>query len=175
MPYVSRIRGIDSSKDAVDEYNRRAKGSGLTPQQVSAKQGNLLDKASATLDPALNTPEYSNFDLAIVALGFHHFDDPDLAAQRLVQRVKHGSGVLVIIDLLLEQQETQQEPGAKSEPVHSPKHGFSVTRTISILEKAGCTDIEVVVLGKPVHLEAGLAKQEGAVRLPFIARGRRAN
>ena len=49
--------------------------------------------------PHLSTPFYHSFDLAVVGLGFHHFDDPGLAATRLVERLKPG-GVLMIVDFL---------------------------------------------------------------------------
>ena len=42
---------------------------------------------------------FFGFDLAVVGLGFHHFDDPDLAAKRLAARLKPG-GVLMIIDFM---------------------------------------------------------------------------
>lgn len=48
---------------------------------------------------AFKQPKFFSFDMACVGLGFHHFDDPDLAAKRLVSRLKPG-GVLMIIDFL---------------------------------------------------------------------------
>ena len=83
MPYVSCIRGINVLEEMVGEYNRRARGSGLTTQQVSARKGSLIGKYSVIPDPALSTEEFFNFDLAIVVLGFHHFGDPELAAKGL--------------------------------------------------------------------------------------------
>lgn len=66
---------------------------------MSAYHGNICipddEDPEAFQDPA----RFSNFDVACVGLGFHHFDDPGLAAKRLVQRLKTG-GVLVIIDFL---------------------------------------------------------------------------
>jgi len=63
---------------------------------MHAYQGNLC----VSDDPspaAFASPEFSNFDVAAVGLGFHHFDDPSLAARRLAERLKTG-GVLVILD-----------------------------------------------------------------------------
>jgi hypothetical protein len=48
---------------------------------------------------AFASPEFFDFDIAAVGLGFHHFDDPALAARRLAARLSVG-GVLVIIDFL---------------------------------------------------------------------------
>lgn len=51
-------------------------------------------------DPeAFRDGKFFEFDLAVVGLGFHHFDHPDLAAKRLAARLKPG-GVLLIIDFL---------------------------------------------------------------------------
>lgn len=73
---------------------------GLTPSEMYAHQGNICtaddDDATAA---AFASPEFSGFDVAAVGLGFHHFDDPALAARKLAARLKVG-GVLVIIDFL---------------------------------------------------------------------------
>jgi SAM-dependent methyltransferase len=71
---------------------------GLAPSEMHAYQGNLC----VPDDPnpaALTAPEFSEFDIAAVGLGFHHFDDPSLAARRLAERLKTG-GVLMILDFL---------------------------------------------------------------------------
>lgn len=63
-----------------------------------AFQGNLC--VPEDQDPeAFRDGKFFGFDLAVVGLGFHHFDDPDLAAKRLAARLKPG-GVLMIIDFL---------------------------------------------------------------------------
>lgn len=52
-------------------------------------------------DPAaFRHARFYNFDVACVGLGFHHFDEPALAARRLVARLRPG-GVLMIIDFLV--------------------------------------------------------------------------
>ena len=63
---------------------------------MHAYQGNLCvpdDPAPS----AFASPNFFSFDIAAVGLGFHHFDDPTLAAQRLVERLRPG-GVLLILD-----------------------------------------------------------------------------
>lgn len=88
-----------------------------------AVQGNLLDTADA--DPhALRGPRFADFDIAAVGLGFHHFDDPDLAARRLVARLRPG-GVLFITDFLspsLQQQQHQHGEGDDDGDRHQHGH-----------------------------------------------------
>lgn len=71
---------------------------GLSEHEMIAYQGDLCVPSDE--DPeAFKDPKFFYFDMACVGLGFHHFDDPSLAAKRLVARLKSG-GVLVIIDFL---------------------------------------------------------------------------
>lgn len=65
---------------------------------MAAFHGNLC--VPEDQDPeAFRGDKFFGFDLAVVGLGFHHFDDPDLAAKRLAARLRQG-GVLLIIDFL---------------------------------------------------------------------------
>jgi SAM-dependent methyltransferase len=82
----------------VSVYTRNAHNQGLTPDFMSARVGNLLDPADPSPDDFASA-EWFNFDLAVVGLGFHHFEDPTLAAARLAERLKTG-GVLMIIDFM---------------------------------------------------------------------------
>lgn len=65
---------------------------------MHAYQGNICDPSDPN-PAALAGPEFTGFDVAAVGLGFHHFDDPTLAARRLGERLKTG-GVLMILDFL---------------------------------------------------------------------------
>ena len=78
---------------------------------MHAYQGNLCVPSDPT-PASFTAPEFSGFDVAAVGLGFHHFDDPALAAQRLAGRLKTG-GVLVILDFF-----THEKPDV-SRPLHS--------------------------------------------------------
>lgn len=66
--------------------------------EMSAYHGNICEPSDENPE-AFRDPKFFGFDVACVGLGFHHFDDPELAAKRLVARLKPG-GVLVIIDFL---------------------------------------------------------------------------
>jgi SAM-dependent methyltransferase len=98
---------------------------------MSASVGNLLDPADPS--PAdFKGKEWFNFDIAVVGLGFHHFEDPALAATRLAERLKPG-GVLMIIDFMPHDHHGEVEPdndgSSDASPScghgHGPGHGHS--------------------------------------------------
>jgi SAM-dependent methyltransferase len=82
----------------VSVYNRNAHNQGLSTDFMTAKVGNLLDPADP-LPADFASEAWFNFDLTVVGLGFHHFEDPKLAAARLAERLRPG-GVLMIIDFM---------------------------------------------------------------------------
>jgi len=96
----------------VNEYNTSARNQGIPENEMFATLGNLLN-ASSPLPESLSAPEFFNFDIAAVGLGFHHFDVPALAAKRLAERLKKG-GVLMIVDFL---------PHGDGDGHHGHKHG----------------------------------------------------
>ncbi|KAI1108534.1 S-adenosyl-L-methionine-dependent methyltransferase [Nemania sp. NC0429] len=95
-PYTAQCVGMDISEEMVAAYNRGAENQGLSPDEMRAVLGDLT---SESVDDALSSPELFNFDIAVVGGGFHHFEDPELAAKRLVERLRPG-GVLLIWDFL---------------------------------------------------------------------------
>lgn len=62
-------------------------------------QGDLCVPTDDEDPAAFRDAKFFNFEMACVGLGFHHFDDPALAAKRLVGRLRAG-GVLMILDFL---------------------------------------------------------------------------
>ncbi|KAI7552983.1 structural maintenance of chromosomes 5 smc5, partial [Hortaea werneckii] len=98
LPYVTTVKGIDLSEKMVEEYNRAASTSGIPPEQALSVVGDLCS-ASTDIPDHFRKPEWYSFDLAVIGLGFHHFEDPGLAVQRLSERLRKG-GVLVIVDFL---------------------------------------------------------------------------
>ena len=78
--YVTTIRGIDISENMVKHYNEAARSSGLAPEQAHAVVGDLL---GATVPSELSGPDFYDFDVAAIGLGFHHFENPPLAVKRL--------------------------------------------------------------------------------------------
>ncbi|KFY45549.1 hypothetical protein V495_02924 [Pseudogymnoascus sp. VKM F-4514 (FW-929)] len=113
-----------------------------------AYYGNLM-KVEGPAD--FDGPEFFDFDLVFVGLGFHHFDNPALASQRLVRRLK-SSGKIVIIDNL------------------APDHtGFSKESVQKLFEDAGAgQDNDFSVLSRPLKIGRGPQACEQQV---FIAKG----
>ncbi|KAJ4406801.1 hypothetical protein N0V82_010048 [Gnomoniopsis sp. IMI 355080] len=97
-PYTTQCIGIDLSQKMVETYNARALNQGLSEDEMVGYQGDLCVPAEKN-PAAFRDPKFFDFEMACVGLGFHHFDDPSLAAKRLVSRLKPG-GVLMILDFL---------------------------------------------------------------------------
>ncbi|KAK4102782.1 methyltransferase-like protein [Parathielavia hyrcaniae] len=166
-PYTTQCVGIDLSENMVATYNMRAENQGLFPAEMRAYQGNLCvpdDPNSA----AFASPEFLNFDVAAVGLGFHHFDDPALAARRLAERLRAG-GVLMIVDFM-----PHGKPDASHPASHTvTHHGFSQDHVRRLFEDAG--------VGKDFAIEEmavvlNIPKENGPEvrRSLFIARGTKA-
>lgn len=94
-PYATRIVGLDISDGMVDEYNNNAREAGFADKMVGYK-GNLFTESVAT---ELSGPEFSDFDVVVVSMALHHFEQPDLALKRLGERLKKG-GTCLIIDMI---------------------------------------------------------------------------
>lgn len=165
-PYVTQCVGIDLSTNMVHEYNSRALNQGIPPSEMQAHEGNLISPTS-TPPSSFSTPEFHNFSLAVVALGFHHFDDCALAAKRLVERLKSG-GVLLILDFL-----PHEHMHAHHEAAKTVRHmGFGEGEIRKIFEEAGAGGgFEYTVIGKAISFVAQDGKGERMERRVFMARG----
>lgn len=162
--YVSEVRGIDISVNMVHEYNTRAQNQGLYPSEMSAVVGDLLDPSGAS--PSICEPDLFQFDLAVVGFSLHHFANPELAVMRLLERLKAGTGVLLIIDFL------PHEHIASIGHHTVAHHGFGESDMTAILERAACQEVDYVVLGRGVTRAASGEQHERGV---FMCKGRKAS
>ncbi|KAK4909373.1 hypothetical protein LTR28_000185, partial [Elasticomyces elasticus] len=97
--HVTTIRGIDISPNMVTTFNARARAAALPESRIHAVQGDLFAPPCPSPPPPAPTGAFRDFDVAVVCLGFHHFEDPELAVARLVERLRAG-GVVLIVDFV---------------------------------------------------------------------------
>ncbi|KAF9732821.1 hypothetical protein PMIN03_009641 [Paraphaeosphaeria minitans] len=194
-PYVNSVKGIDISGQMVERFNAAARNSGLAPEQASAVVGNLCVEHGVPEE--LLGEDWFDFDVAAISLGFHHFESPSLALRRLAERLRPGSGALVIVDFLPAEadghagkcsrghkhahglQSSHHGHGAHHKhhseaPSHSSSQsGFTRESMRQMYADAGVgTDFDFVVLPEPAVLGEG---PDARKRQLFIARGRRAD
>ncbi|KAJ2975174.1 hypothetical protein NUW58_g8432 [Xylaria curta] len=179
-PYTTQCTGMDISEKMV--------AGGLSPNEMHAVIGDL---ATEIVGDDLLSPQLFNFDIAVVGGGFHHFGDPELAAKRLVERLKPG-GVLLIWDFLphgpmhRHGQHHHEHHGKENDShdhdhdhghshadessesmsnviYHSVMHhGFSEARMREIFTAAGAgTDFQLEVIGGGYTLGHGPEKNQG--------------
>jgi SAM-dependent methyltransferase len=92
-----------------------------------AFQGNFADPKAAALSDA----KFFNFDAAGVGLGWHHLDEGELVAKKLVERLKPG-GVFFILDFVPSSLSVEAAAG------RGVKHdGFSEEQMRDLFEGAG--------------------------------------
>jgi SAM-dependent methyltransferase len=162
---VTNVRGIDISENMVQRYNDDAKAAGLPPERVHAVVGDLC---AEEVPDHLKTKEYFEFDIAVIGLGFHHFENPMRAIERLTERLKTDTGVLLIIDFLPFDDEANAASDLWQGTIKN--RGFTKTNIEKLYTAAGLEKFSFSVLDEPAVLE----KEGGTVkRAIFIARGRK--
>ncbi|QSZ36803.1 hypothetical protein DSL72_006686 [Monilinia vaccinii-corymbosi] len=188
LPTVTRSIGIDLSPAMVAQYNTRAANQGLSPSEMIAYQGNLL---SSPTEAELEKEDLYEFDLAVVGLGFHHFDNPAWAARKLGERLKKG-GILAVLDFEshdgygnphghphghgYENQHHEPTLSAQAERARETvtHHGFSEEEIRKIFTDAGVgAGFGYVVLGRGILFQ-GTGKEgqrNDMKRAVFLARG----
>jgi SAM-dependent methyltransferase len=155
----------------VNEYNASVQNQGIPTSEMHAVLGNLLDTSNPN-PAALSGPEFHDFDIAVVGLGFHHFDDPALAAKRLAERLKKG-GVFMIVDFMPHGHLHGHDGHGHDHPAKKTvmHMGFSEEEVKKVFEDAGVGGgFEFVVLGKGVVFEDS-QKGTKMERSVFMARG----
>ncbi|KAJ8067268.1 hypothetical protein OCU04_004629 [Sclerotinia nivalis] len=197
LPFISRSIGIDLSSSMVEQYNLRASNQGLDPSEMFAYQGNLLSSDPA---PGLEREDLYDFDIAVVGLGFHHFENPALAAMKVGERLKKG-GILAVVDFESHDgygnphshshshshshdhhhshenstpPQEQLNPETQKAQETVTHHGFSQEEIQKIFEDAGVgMDFGYMVLGKGIvfHGTGVEGQKKDMKRAVFMARG----
>ncbi|KAL7621204.1 hypothetical protein AAE478_008521 [Parahypoxylon ruwenzoriense] len=175
--YTTQCVGIDISENMVAAYNSRAQNQGLSHDEMYAMVGDLTAPQPSP-ETLLTDPRFFGFDLAVVGGGLHHFADPELAAARLVERLRPG-GVLWIWDFL--PHGPRHDHAAHHTVIH---HGLSQERVHNIFEHAGAgTGFALEIIGTgaaPSHHDDDHAHGEdedfkdAMRRQVFFARGQKA-
>lgn len=149
------------------EYNKSMENQGIPASEMFAHVGNLIDPSDPS-PAAFTGPEFHDFDIAAVGLGFHHFDDPALAAKRLAERLKPG-GVLFIIDFQPHEHVHGHHHAAEKSVTHM---GFSEVDIKKMFEEAGVgKGFEHVVVGKGIVITDKSDEMKTVTREVFMARG----
>lgn len=168
-PYTTQCVGIDLSENMVATYNARAENQGLTAEEMHAYQGNLCSASDPHPEAFTSQEKFHNFDIAAVGLGFHHFDDPALAAKRLAERLKPG-GVLLILDFFTHEM-PQLEHEVASTITH---HGFSESEIKRIFGEAGVGNDFALEAVAPMVFNRATESRPEIRRNIFLARGTKA-
>lgn len=103
----------------MDEFNRNANAVNV----ASKMTGYVSDLLAEPVAIDFTGPKFNEFDVLTVSMALHHFEDPDMALQKLAKRLKNG-GVCYIIDLV-PQPGTVHDHGHGHAHSHGHGHGHS--------------------------------------------------
>ncbi|KAI5778670.1 S-adenosyl-L-methionine-dependent methyltransferase [Geopyxis carbonaria] len=142
-PHVKQIVGMDLSSDMVDMYNTAVSNQGIPANEMHAVVADLCTQED---DEKLKGEDYQNFDVAVCSLALHHIADPRIAVQKMVERLKRGSGYLVVVDFRKHQSVAEMPGGEKLQHV-IPHNGFVEEDIKKWYEQAGLVDIEFTDVG----------------------------
>ena len=169
-PFVSRVVGMDISENMLEEFKKHVHEAGRSDTMVAVK-ADLVSESSPT---EISGPEYFDFDLVVVSMALHHFENPEKAMNRLSERLKKG-GVMMIIDLIPkdhhdhEHDHALQQMGEVVETIS--KHGFSLDEMRTMYENAGVGNgFKYQVLEKRLPFTKDGKSFEKTI---FIARGQK--
>lgn len=145
-PYVTKVIGLDVSDNMINEFNKNVLEHGLSDRMTGLKADLLAEKVPAEV----SSPEYYDFDLAVVSMSLHHFAEPETAMKRIGERLKKG-GVCFIIDFVPEQHHGFDKEFAEAGKTVS-KHGFSREEMQSMFADAGLKEsFGYEVVQEPIH------------------------
>ncbi|KAJ3204056.1 hypothetical protein HDU82_006118 [Entophlyctis luteolus] len=120
-PYAAAATGIDVSSGMIDIYNSLCDS---LPFPVSGIVGDLLAESPSP------DPQFFGYDLIVVGLAYHHFENTAEAAKRLAERLNPG-GTLFIVDFLHKHSHGKHSHGGHahnhSHDGHDHNHSHDVT------------------------------------------------
>lgn len=162
---------MDIAEAVTARYNKEAREHGFSEEHMHAIQGDLT---SPETPEVLKGKEYFDFDLIVISMALHHVEDPQNAIDKLVERLKPGTGVLVVIDWEVKKDAHGRdidEWTANSHPAqHTVAHaGFGKGQIEEMLMKAGCDEAAYVLFAEKSAMP--MAK-DGSKQL-FLGKGKR--
>ncbi|KAI5242989.1 S-adenosyl-L-methionine-dependent methyltransferase [Aureobasidium subglaciale] len=179
--HITHATGLDISPAMLEQYTTLLSSSHPSLQISTA----VADFCSCFPDHALSDPESNNFNIAGVALGFHHFSSPATCLSNLYFHLS-PSGVLFVIDWLPNHVKPSEHMGSahlhpesvQEEETEEWKkmkrtiktNGFEEKDMRKLFEGAGFEDFGFVVLEEKFVLEMNGKKVE---KTGFIAKGRK--
>jgi SAM-dependent methyltransferase len=196
--HITHATGLDISSQMLSQYRSLLRSSHPT-LHISAAIADFCSE-EATVEPSSSSKDISahpsqdisgTFDIAGVALGFHHFNNPGLCISNLYTSLKKD-GVLFIIDWLpkdVKPEEhighTHAHPSSSQQPEEQQTetadwkkmqktiktNGFSESDMKAFFEGAGFTDFGFVVLEDAFVMEMNGKEVR---KTGFIAKGRKA-
>lgn len=116
----------------VEEYNNNAQRTGYS-EKMSAQTGDILADSAST---ELSGPEFFNFNVVLVSMALHHFDNPGKTLKCLGERLKKG-GVCVIVDIVPEGDGSHHHFGHDETADTVKTHGFTLEQMKELLADAG--------------------------------------
>lgn len=163
----------------VEEFNRNAKAIDIAHKMVGYK----ADLLSDSVPTEFSGPDFTDFDMVTVSMALHHFEHPQLALQRLAERLKKD-GVCMIIDILSRSGHDHDGHGGGhnhaegkhrhefGDAAHTVKtHGFTEEDMKKLFEGAGLSKgFKYEVIPEPLVFNKGEATHNVTV---FIARAQR--
>lgn len=177
-PYLTKVVGVDVAENMVAHFNKNAQDAGLS-DKMAGYTGDLLAESA----PAkFSSSEFSDFDLVVVSMALHHFDDAESALKRLGDRLKKD-GVCFIIDLIPQEHghhhhhhhhhggnEGSKDPFAEASHTIR-KNGFSSEEMKSLFESANLrANFDYNVVEPPLQFEKDGKTFQKTI---FVARAQR--
>lgn len=165
-------RGIDLDAPQVERYNNEARQllGEAERDRMLAIHGDLYEPTQE-----MASPEWRNFDIAIISMALHHVKDPVDMLRRLKDRLRPG-GTLIVVEFLGKKENEggrQYDPENMIEVYGNQKiwPGFTTGNLQADLSKAGFEGFEVGVLEEPAHVpESASRGQFGGELYAFFAK-----